>query len=253
MSEHVLFNGRPVWVDVAADDPEVTRAFYQGLLGWEFEVSGPEYGNYSRARVDGRDVAGVFPRPEGVPIAWTPYFYSDDVDAYVAKAVALGGMAGGEPFDVPMVGRMGIVLDSNGAAFGLWYVDGMPPIDLEQERGAAWFENWSHDLPRATAFYSELFGYGQRPLEGMAYTVLSVDGIDFGATAAMDPEFADTPAQWNLYFSTPDVDAGCVYTLAQGGQVEREAEDTPFGRMAQLVDPFGARFKLMTPPPMPAS
>jgi predicted enzyme related to lactoylglutathione lyase len=247
----VLFNGRPVWVDLSADDPDATRSFYSGLLGWEFEISGPEYGNYSRARVDGRDVAGVFPRPEGVPIAWTVYFYADDVDALVAKSVSLGGTAAGEPFDVPMVGRMGVVLDPNFAAFGLWFVDGMPAIELEQQYGAVWFENWSHDLPKATTFYSELFGYGQEPMEGMEYTVFTGGGHQLGAAGAMSAEFTDTPAQWNVYFSTHDVDAACAYTLAQGGKIEREAEDTPFGRMAQLVDPFGARFKVMTPPPMP--
>ncbi len=248
MTSQILFNGRPVWVDVASDDPDATRAFYSGLLGWTFEVSGPEYGNYSRARVDGQDVAGVFPRPEGVPIAWTTYLYADDVDAFIAKAVTLGGTPAGEPFDVPMVGRMGVALDPNFAAFGLWRVDGMPAIDLQQRYGAVWWENWSSNAVGAVSFYRDLFGFETEklPFPDMDYTLLKTDGRQVAAVGGMFPGATDA-AHWAVYFSTHDVDAACAYTVEHGGSIDHAPEDSPYGRLASCTDPFGAAFKLMTP------
>ena len=247
MSEAVLADGIPVWVDLAADDPDAVREFYAGLLGWEFAIGGPEVGHYSRARVDGRDVAGIFPRPEGVPAAWTTYFYADDLDSLSAKAVAAGGSTMGEPFEVPMVGRFGIILDPNYAAFGLWQVEGtMEPAGLQQRYGAVWWENWAADAAKAREFYGSVFGYEAEPLEHMDYVVFSKNGTQVGASGGMGAQ-STAPAIWEVYFSTDDVDAACAYTESKGGSVEMPPDDSPYGRLAKCIDPFGAVFKLMTP------
>ena len=51
-----------------------------------------------------------------------------------------------------------------------------------------------------------------------------------------------------MYFEVEDVDAALERVAALGGKVERQAEDTPYGRMAAATDPTGGRFKLVTSP-----
>jgi len=247
-----LFPGRPVWVDYAADDPKAAQEWYGGLMPWEFESSGPEYGNYIRARFEGDDVAGIFQRPEGAPVGWTVYLHSDDVQETCRKAVEFGGGVAAEPFDVPMVGEMAVILDSNFAATGIWKTSGMPVIDLQQRYGSVWWENWSTNTARAEQFYREVFGLATSDLEGMDYKVLehgdlAAGGVQVGALGGMQ-EPTQAPPIWAVYFSTHDVDAACAYTASNGGRIEREPEDTPFGRMAECFDAFGALFKVMTPP-----
>jgi hypothetical protein len=50
---------------------------------------------------------------------WVPYVAVEDVDATVAKAQELGGSAVIEGMDVPNVGRIAVLTDPNGAAFGI--------------------------------------------------------------------------------------------------------------------------------------
>ena len=74
--------GTPCWVDLSVPDLQSAVDFYADVIGWTFVDSGPEYGNYHIAQVDGRAAAGIGPiMQEGQPAAWTVYLASDDVDA----------------------------------------------------------------------------------------------------------------------------------------------------------------------------
>ena len=249
MSEAVR-EGQPVWVDLGLDDPEAGRDFYSKLLGWEFEISGPDMGYYSRAVVpdeSGRrdDVAGIYTRPDGAAVQWVVYFNTADIDAAVARGQAAGGTSLAE-FEVEMVGRVAIMLDPVGAVFGLMQLAGMTPINLQQRYGAVWFEQWSQDAPTARSFYATLFGYEVEPvmLPDLDYALFKAGDLQVGAAGTIPGE----APRWVVYFSTHDVDAACAYNVGAGGSIARPAEDTPYGRMAACVDPFGAEFKLLTPP-----
>jgi hypothetical protein len=52
---------------------------------------------------------------------------------------------------------------------------------------------------------------------------------------------------WDVYIWTNDADATLARAGELGGKVTRPAEDTPYGRLATVRDPCGARFKLMAP------
>jgi hypothetical protein len=52
------------------------------------------------------------------------------------------------------------------------------------------------------------------------------------------------PSHWAVYFSVEDADEAVAKALELGATVVRPAEDTPFGRVVDLVDSTGAPFKL---------
>ena len=50
---------------------------------------------------------------------------------------------------------------------------------------------------------------------------------------------------WGVYFKVSDTDAALERATALGGTVTQPAYDTPYGRLAEVADPTGARFKLV--------
>lgn len=55
------------------------------------------------------------------------------------------------------------------------------------------------------------------------------------------------PAHWSIYFGVADTDAALTTVVELGGSIVMPAEDSPFGRLAQVADPTGAGFKLVAP------
>ena len=175
-------DGEPCWVDVVTPDLETGQRFYRALFGWEFQNTGPEFGNYSMAEIDGKPVAGITPPPPGaedMPAAWSLYLASSDIDATATRIGQLGGKLLMGPMEIPGSGHMLAAMDPAGAAFGVWQGTGHIGAQLRDgEPGSlAWSEVNTRDGAAADAFYRGLFGYEQEKIEGdMDYSVWSLDG-----------------------------------------------------------------------------
>jgi predicted enzyme related to lactoylglutathione lyase len=50
-----------------------------------------------------------------------------------------------------------------------------------------------------------------------------------------------------VYIAVDDADATQARAAELGGSVVSEAQDTPYGRIAQVADPTGARIRLLGP------
>src|SRR4051812_23149211 len=96
------------WVDLGTGDADGAKAFYGGLLGWDFEdLPVPDAPPYSMASIGGRTVAAVYgKRDDAQPSAWLSYVTVEDADATAARAKDLGAGVISEPFDVLEAGRM---------------------------------------------------------------------------------------------------------------------------------------------------
>jgi predicted enzyme related to lactoylglutathione lyase len=112
-----------VWDELLTTDVEGAKSFYHEVFGWtsqDTEMGEMTYTMFKRA--GDVNVAGCMPRPEGVqsPPFWMVYIATNDVDATASRAEELGGKVMKEAFDVPEVGRIAVLLDPTGAAFGLF-------------------------------------------------------------------------------------------------------------------------------------
>ncbi len=111
------------WNELMTRDPEKAKQFYGETLGWTFQVWGEDDGSYSIAMMGEQPVAGIFnmnsPEFEGMPEHWFSYISVDDVDKTAAMATSAGGSLMRPVFDVPDVGRIAIVQDTNGAVVGM--------------------------------------------------------------------------------------------------------------------------------------
>jgi predicted enzyme related to lactoylglutathione lyase len=62
---------------------------------------------------------------------------------------------------------------------------------------------------------------------------------------------AEVPSYWGVYFVVSDVDATVAKATELGGSVFLPAFDSPQGRLAGIVDPFGAMFSVINPTGVP--
>ena len=110
-----------VWDELGTQDVEGAASFYGAVFGWTTEEMGAEYGGYRIFKSGETQVGGLMKMPDAsMPSQWVPYVHADDVDATVAKAKELGASAVVEGMDVPGVGRVAVLVDPQGAAFGLF-------------------------------------------------------------------------------------------------------------------------------------
>lgn len=120
MANHGTF----IWNELATSDVEGAKAFYGEVIGWHFEgMPNMNGGTYWIAKSGDEMAGGVMDMPPaapaGTPPHWMSYLAVDDVDAALAKVGVLGGAVLAEPFDIPDIGRMGVIQDPQGAVVAL--------------------------------------------------------------------------------------------------------------------------------------
>ncbi|MFG2634169.1 VOC family protein [Streptomyces sp. NPDC048362] len=250
--------GSPIWIDLGSPDPDAAVAFYGAVFGWRFASAGPEAGGYGYFRKEGKTVAAIGPLTEqGAASAWMTYFRTDDVQATVRDAVALGGTVRAEPMTMGAV-SMAQLTDPEGARFAV--LQSHQGLEAASEDDTlVWVELHVGDPQTAIPFYRDLFGWRAEEMRapGMSYQVLSVGEGDrqegaFGGVAALQPGHED--ARWVPYFAVADVDAVVAAVEDNGGTVLMPAATVPdVGRIAWLTDPDHAVFAVLRPDPRPAA
>jgi len=243
--------GTPCWVDLLTSDPDKARAFYGELFGWSADEGDEEFGGYVNFMSDGHGVGGMMRNSEDIPApdGWTTYISTADIEATAAAVAEEGGQMIQRPMQVGDFGSMAIVSDPVGAVFGLWQAGSHTGFGRYNEPGSVtWDEHHSKDFATSTRFYSSVFGWEfdkASDTDDFRYYTAKVDGETVAGlmdSAGFLP--AEVPSHWSVYFSVADIDASVQKVVGLGGSVVRPAEDTPFGRIADLRDPTGAPFKL---------
>ncbi|MFV0133197.1 VOC family protein [Streptomyces sp. HMX87] len=243
--------GTPCWVSLMVHGPAATQEFYGALFGWEFRPGPQQLGPYARALLDGQEVAGIgqLPADRQLPIAWTPYFASDDVDRTADTVRLCGGTVGVGPLDAAEAGRMAIGSDPSGAVFGVWQAAAHLGTAVTGVPGApAWNELLTYESASVAKFYETVFGHAQEPVVSadFDYVTLHVDGRPVAGIRGVGSALPrDRGPHWLTYFEAADVDESARRLAGLGGHVLTPARDTAHGRVAMVADPEGARFALV--------
>jgi predicted enzyme related to lactoylglutathione lyase len=236
------------WVDLGTNDAPGAKAFYGGLLGWEFDdLPTGEKGTYSICRLKGKAVAGLYDQAEEA--AWGSYIKVDDVDRVAGRARELGAQVLVEPFDAPGGGRVASLRDPAGAAVSLSRPGEHFGVELVNEDGAwTWNELVAPELAAATAFYAELLGWAAADIPGaVARTSFTLgDLLVGGGHAPIGPE--DPTPRWTISFWVADADRSVERARELGGGVVLPPMDIPVGRFAIVSDPGGAAFTVAAVP-----
>jgi predicted enzyme related to lactoylglutathione lyase len=243
--------GAPVWIDLSSSDVDRAQDFYTTVFGWTFESPGPDYGGYINASKHGSMVAGMMANdPQwNAPDGWTIYLHTADIQATTKAAVAAGGTSCIEPMEVHEKGWMAMGTDPAGAAYGLWQPTGHRGFEIVGEAGApVWHELTTRDFAKSVEFYRTVLGWTTDTVsdtDEFRYTTAVFNGeplIGVMDGAMFLPE--GVPSHWAVYLGADDVDKTLQLVTENGGKVLRPAQDTPYGRLAQVSDPTGAVFNL---------
>ena len=236
-------DGSFCWIDLGTTDVEGAKAFYGGLLGWEFEDLPAPEGSYTMCRLRGRDVAGIHRHAEEEGTGWSSNVSVGDLDRATARARELGAEVLAEPFDVPGAGRTAVLRDPAGAVVSLWQAGGHAGAGLVNEVGAwNWNELVAPDLDRAKKFYGELFSWTADDVPGpIPRTSFSLGELLVGGGHAPGPQEPPTP-RWTVSFMVADADQAAAEAERLGGRVLLPPMDIPIGRFAVVADPAGGEF-----------
>lgn len=242
--------GTPCWVDLMAPDQQGALDFYAALFDWQGEPGPPETGGYAVCTLGGRPVAGIGPVMDpGTRTAWTTYLASDDAKATAAAVAANGGQLMSPVMDVMSLGQMLVASDPTGAVFGVWGHREFIGAQTVNEPGAlVWNECATRDVAADAAFYGAVFGATFTANEAMPdYQEYQIRGRTVAGLQPMtDPPFpVGIPAHWQAYFAVANADATIDTAVRRGAELVAPAEDTPYGRVASLRDPWGASFAII--------
>lgn len=241
------------WADYMAKDVKGAIDFYTRVLGWETREERDADDNvvYNTALVNDLTVAGIGQmmeqqRASGMPSMWTNYVTVADAAATCATATELGGTVMMEPMEVLGQGTMAIVLDPNGAAFGLWQNGRHTGADAVNQPGAyTWVELASSNVDAALEFYGNLFGWTWEKMEGeqpaaVNYHQFMLDGRAIAGIMAKPAEMAQAPDMWSTWYGVADIQATKAEVEAAGGTVMFGPMSTGPGEGMGALDPQGA-------------
>jgi predicted enzyme related to lactoylglutathione lyase len=123
-------------------------------------------------------------------------------------------------------------------------------LQVANEPGSTtWYELYTPNAKQARDFYIAFLGATADPMpSGLEYYVLRHAEEDLGGITQIDPAWGAMPAQWVNYFTVANADETVATVIEHGGKQMGSIDDSPFGRIAALMDPFGATFKVLQPP-----
>jgi predicted enzyme related to lactoylglutathione lyase len=246
--------GAPCWVDLMTSDVEASRRFYSALFDWSANEPSPEFGGYFMFSKNDRPVAGGMPRTEAMndamPDAWSIYLATSNAEATVEAAKANGGQVIAGPMTVADLGVMSVLIDAGGAAIGLWQPIGFEGCSTFNEDGTpGWFQLNARNYDASLDFYAKTLDWNYHVLgDGPDFRYAALKIGDSTYAGIMDangflPE--GVPPHWVVYFWVDDTDVTVRRAVELGATVTMPAQDTPYGRLASLVDPTGAHFNVM--------
>lgn len=244
--------GAPCWVDCQVDDVPVAAAFYADLLGWRIVDGPPELPGYVLVHRDGYKVAGIGPKPVGLPqpSVWSTYFATTDVEASVAAALAAGGHVMTPPQDLADLGRMSFGTDPAGAPYGVWQAGRHFGMQVFNEPGSlCWNELHTVDHPGARAFYSRAFGwtYTQHsPAGEFDYSFAHTPGVTEPVCGLhLDPRLSrEDRSHWLVWFGVRGLAERLATVARLGGTVVTGPVRSPYGPSAVVRAPQGEIFGL---------
>ena len=240
-------SGRFVWYDLMTTDLDGARRFYSELFNWKFkEEDMTGAGKYNAIVVGDTGMGGMVPMEpsDGLPSHWIGYVTTDDVDAATTKASTLGGKIGREPFDIPKVGRMSVIVDPTGGMISPFKFAGDPAPEAAPAPGRfVWHELLTHDVESAKAFYVGVFGWklGEMDMGDKGTYWLLKQGDKDAAGMMQMPTSAPAPSHWLFYVGVENVDETTDRAAALGATIMVPPTDIPkMGRFSVLTDPTGA-------------
>jgi predicted enzyme related to lactoylglutathione lyase len=199
------------------------------------------------------------PEYPDLPLQWMPHIQVADIARSVALALGIGGSEVLHGKDDEGNSQWAVLLDPNGAAFGLISViskDDIPPIDPAiSNNGAAsigcitWLELTVKKASTTRDFYQSVVGWSvQNSAEQDTSEDYKMLGDDGNPTAGIRYAGGENqvPPVWILYLPVGDIAESLRRVQKGGGKIIKQTADADGGIASAVVqDPVGVSFGLV--------
>lgn len=193
-----------------------------------------------------------------LPLQWMPHIQVADVAASVQRALDLGGRALMHAQDNEGASQWAVLLDPNGAAFGLIPVvpvGAMPPAAHETGVAVgriAWLDLTVSDASATRDFYRQVVGWSVHNVamedggETYAdYGMLGDDGNPAAGVCHARGVNVGLPPVWMIYLPVGDLAESLRRVQEEGGKVIKAMQSEDGAHVyAAVQDPAGAYFAL---------
>lgn len=251
-------NGHFVWWENLTKDVKGAIAFYGEAVGLKTQAFTEGGGHYTMWVGPEGPIGGVMELPAeaakmGAPPHWMGSVKVANVDETVALATKLGGKVYKPAFDIPTIGRVGVLGDPQGGGFVAFQPSrDMRAPDPQREGNPCWNELVTTDDKAAWSFYSQLFGWTSVQEMDMGpmgtYRVYGKGEKQLGGIMKQPPGM-NAPPLWTFYFATNDLDGAIERSKRLGAKVLHGPADVPGGgRIVNLMDSQGAAFAFFQQP-----
>ncbi len=200
---------------------------------------------------------------EKLPLQWMPHIQVADVAASVARALELGGDEFMHSKDDGGKSQWAVLLDPNGAAFGVIPVvsaasispdEGGASRDAAERAGCiSWLNLTVSDAPATRDFYRQVVGWSVQNIEMedvkeayIDYNMLGDDGNSAARVCHARGANLGLPPVWLMYLPVGDLPESLRRVREGGGEIIKATQETD-GTYASAVvqDPVGACLALV--------
>ncbi|MCO6512053.1 MAG: VOC family protein [Aridibacter famidurans] len=239
--------------DIAVPEHERELGFYSRVL----TTGGDPLWREDLMNNLGMPVIGLgerIPEYEKFPLQWMPHIQVADVEASAASALEMGGSELMHGKDDDGNSQWAVLLDPNGAAFGIVPVvpaDQIPPAEGDASGGAgciAWLDLTVPDASATRDFYRKVVGWtvedvdmedgGERYDD---YNMLGGDGNPAAGICHARGVNVGLPPVWMIYLPVGDLAESLRFVQEEGGKVIKATRgaDGEYA-YAAVEDPVGA-------------
>ncbi|MCG8468480.1 MAG: VOC family protein [Gemmatimonadetes bacterium] len=248
--------GGVVSADIAVPEHEREVRFYSRVLTTgEVPLWREDLMNNQGAPVIGLGAAS--PEYGDLPLQWMPHIQVADVGASVTSALDLGGRELMHRKDEDGNSQWAVLLDPNGAAFGLIPVvsaEAIPPIEAAAASVGriAWLDLTVEAAETTRDFYREVVGWSVQDVDMRDgdeqyadYSMLGGDGDGAAGVCHARGGNRGLPPVWLIYLPVGDLAESLRIVREEGGTVIKEtATDSQFA-YAVIQDPVGVSLGLV--------
>jgi uncharacterized protein len=198
-----------------------------------------------------------------LPLQWMPHIQVADVASSVQRALDLGGRVLMHATDDDGTSQWAVLLDPNGAAFGIIPIvpaEAIPPGEGATAHDAgtpvgriSWLDLTVPDAPATCDFYRQVVGWSVQNVEMedgaeryADYNMLGDDGTPAAGICHARGANLGLPPVWMIYLPVGDLAESLRRVQEEGGQIHRvvQGEDGDYAYVA-LQDPVGASLALV--------
>ena len=231
--------GQLCYLQIPADDVEISARFYERLFGWKVDPPGS---GFEAPGLIGQWVTDRPASPDAGPVGWINV---PDIGRTLADAVEAGATVRGEPApDGPRL--LASFLDPAGNLVGIFQPGdrasrGSEPVGRVENRtmpASTLISQLTYDdVPEAIEWLCEKFGFVERWRAGDHRAQLSIGN---GTVAITEPRTSRVlPGPRDTMVRVPDAVAHCERARALGATILREPQDFPYGERQYTAEDLG--------------